>query len=356
MSTASSMSQNNMIYQQLPSQTSGSSFFEDVIDTCPVLEDLVFGSSYIALPSQPAEPKILGGNESPQNILPNIEVDKKSNRRPHNRRQSKVSSAISESRASRYTAESPKPRKRGRQPKKQTKGLKGSGQQDELTDDDDGGLPTDPRQRRMLERNRIVATKCRLRKRDEVSALASREKAMEDQNRSLSACFGSLTAELYYLKTELLKHTNCSCVLVQKYIAHKAQQSMDGFLACSSASDAHDVSLSPNYGSLISASTADFLNIYSSEADGIPPTGTKLFQQGSRALEDRENVLGMSLEPFHTSPMPPDAMVAAHPLSDMPLVGCGPGVYDNRVPQEHQADEIGWEPSCSFDDSVTAIS
>ncbi|KAF4943128.1 hypothetical protein FSARC_15033, partial [Fusarium sarcochroum] len=98
------------------------------------------------------------------------------------------------------------------------KGLKDSGQQDELADDDDG-LPADPRQRRILERNRIAATKCRLRKRGEASALASREKAMEDQNRSLSACFDSLTAELYYLKTELLRHTDCNCVLIQKYIA-----------------------------------------------------------------------------------------------------------------------------------------
>jgi hypothetical protein len=134
-------------------------------------------SSYITFPSQPTESKILAGNELPQNILPTIEVDKKSNRRPHNRRQSKVSSAISEFRASRNTAESPKLRKRGRQPRKQAKGQKGLGQQEELDVDDDD-LPTDPRQRRTLERNRIAATKCRLRKRDEASALASREKAL----------------------------------------------------------------------------------------------------------------------------------------------------------------------------------
>ncbi|KAI8648972.1 BZIP domain-containing protein [Fusarium keratoplasticum] len=207
----------------------------------------------------------------------------------------------------------------------------------------------------MLERNRIAATKCRLRKRDEASALASREKAMEDRNRSLSDCFDSLTAEIYYLKTELLRHTDCNCVLIQKYIAHEAQKSVDGLLACPSAFEAHDVSLSPNDGSSSNAGTADSLNMYSLEADGIPPTETEPFQQGSRASEVSEDVVGMSLEPFHTTPMPPDSMVYAHPLSSVPLVECGPDFYDNMGPQEHQADEIGWDLHRSFGDGVTVI-
>ncbi|RKL10594.1 hypothetical protein BFJ70_g16505 [Fusarium oxysporum] len=343
-----------MIYQQTPGQTSGSSFFEEVIDTSPVSEDLMLGSSYVTFPSQPTESKILAGNELLQNILSTIEVDKKSNRQPHNRRQSKVSSAISESRASRNTAESPKLRKRGRQPRKQAKGQKGLGQQEELDVDDDD-LPTDPRQRRMLERNRIAATKCRLRKRDEASVLASREKAMEDQNRSLSACFDSLTAELYYLKMELLKHTNCNCVQIHRYIAREAENFVNGLHACSPAFHTYGVSLTPNYGNPSIASTPDSLNMYSPEADDIPPTGTKPFQQGSRVSEVREDMLGMSLISFNTTPMPRDAMVVAHPLSGTPLVGYGPGFYDNMVPQKHQADEIGWDLYRNLHDSITAI-
>jgi hypothetical protein len=158
------MSQINMIYQQTPSQTPDSSFFEEVIDISPVSQYLVFASSYTAFPSQPTGPKILGGNELPQSIRPTIEVDDESSRRPHNRRQFKASSVISESRASGNTAESPKPkpRKWGRQPKKQTKGQKCLGQQEELYVDD---LPTDSRQRRILERNRIASTKSCLRPR-----------------------------------------------------------------------------------------------------------------------------------------------------------------------------------------------
>ncbi|KAJ4175646.1 hypothetical protein NW767_015717, partial [Fusarium falciforme] len=114
---------------------------------------------------------------------------------------------------------SPKPRKRARKPKKQLKEQKVAGLQEELNGD---GLPKDPRKRRIVERNRIAATKCRTRKRDEASALVSLEEAMEDKNRYLSSYVGSLNAEVYYLKTQVLRHTHCNCVLIQKYIASEA--------------------------------------------------------------------------------------------------------------------------------------
>ncbi|KAH6961869.1 hypothetical protein BKA56DRAFT_623837 [Ilyonectria sp. MPI-CAGE-AT-0026] len=220
-------------------------------------------------PSSRMKFKIIGGNEAPQNILPTAEGDKKLNRQARNQRQSQAISAPSESSASGHcgqAAESPKARKRGRKPKKQPKGQKAAGQQEELDDDD---LTKDPGQRRVLERNRIAVTKCRLRKRDEASSLASRERAMEDQNRCLSTCFDYLTAEIYYLKTQLLRHTDCNCVLIQKYIANEAKKSVDGLLACSSAFHTHGSSLSPDYGSSSGASTADSLNMHSPEADMI---------------------------------------------------------------------------------------
>jgi hypothetical protein len=78
-----------------------------------------------------------------------------------------------------------------------------------------------------LERNRAASSKCRVRKRDEASMLASREQAMEDQNRQLSACFDSLRAEICTLKALLLQHTECGCVLIQKYIANEAKKAVD---------------------------------------------------------------------------------------------------------------------------------
>ncbi|KAM6513246.1 hypothetical protein FALCPG4_015696 [Fusarium falciforme] len=181
--------------------------------------------------------KVLGGDEAPQNILPTVEGDKKLDRRPRNRRRSQ-----SELSAPRQAAESHKPRKGGQNPKKRPKEQKAAGQQEELDEDD---LPKDLRRRRILERNRIAATKCRLRKRDEASAFASRGQAMEDQYRYLSTCFDSLIFEIYHLKTQLLQHTDCNCVAIQQYIANESKKTMDGLLASSSAFHIHGSSLPP---------------------------------------------------------------------------------------------------------------
>ncbi|KAJ4127437.1 hypothetical protein NW754_007766 [Fusarium falciforme] len=308
-STAFPMSRNNITYKPTPSQIG--IFFEEAIDTSPVPIEVGLGSSYIASPTQPAEFKTLGGNEAPQNTLPTVEGDKKLNHRPRNRRRSQAISAPSESSPSGQAAESPKPRKRGRNPKKQAKEQKAAGQQEDLHGDD---LIKDPRRRRVLERNRIAATKCRHRKRDEALALASREQAMEDQNRYLSTCFDSLTAEIYYLKTQLLRHTDCNCVLIQKYIANEAKKSVNGLLVCSSAFHTHDSSLSPDYGSSSGASIADSWSMHRPEADSSPPPWTNPFQQGHGASEVRD-MFDMGLEPFQTAAMPPDSMVSVLPLA-----------------------------------------
>jgi hypothetical protein len=268
-----------MTYQPTPSQIGASSFFKEAIDASPVPMEVGVGSTYIALPIQPAEFRNLGGSETLRNILPSVMGDKKLNLRAHTRNQSQANEVLFESSASRQAAESPKPRKRGRKPKKQLKEQKVSGQQEELDNDD---LPKDPRRRRVLERNRIAANKCRLRKRDEALALASREEAMEDQNRYLMTLFDSLTVEIYHLKTQLLRHTKCNCVLIQKYIANEAKKCVDGMLACSSVFDTHGSSWSPDHWIPINVNTAGELNMPGLEAGSSPPILTDSFQQGSR--------------------------------------------------------------------------
>ncbi|CAM1507434.1 Fc.00g070750.m01.CDS01 [Cosmosporella sp. VM-42] len=280
---------------------------------------------------------MFGDDEAPQHLLPILKSDKKPIRQARNRRQSQASSAFSESSASGLAVESPKPRKRGRKPKKQPKEEKTTGQDEELDDDD---LPKDPRRRRILERNRIAATKCRLRKRDEASALASREQAMEDQNRYLSTCFDSLTAEIYHLKTQLLRHTDCNCKLIQKYIANEAQKSVDGLLACSSAFHSYGGSMSPDYGSSSGASTTESLNMPPSEPDGLPPTWTNSFQEGHKASFS-DNMFDVGLDPFQKAAMPPDSMVSSQAMSNLPHAGYIPGLYVNIGPHEHQQ-EIAW--------------
>jgi hypothetical protein len=92
---------------------------------------------------------------------------------------------------------------------------------------DDDGFPGGILHRRALERNRVAARKCRVRKREEASALASREQALEDQNRYLYTHYKSLSTEIYLLKTELLRHMNCNCILIQEYITNEARRSMN---------------------------------------------------------------------------------------------------------------------------------
>ncbi|KFA48286.1 hypothetical protein S40293_08821 [Stachybotrys chartarum IBT 40293] len=136
-------------------------------------------------------------------------------------------------------ADEAKPKKRGRKPKYVTVDPSPPASDDEELqglDDDGASLPDGPQRTHVLERNRVAATKCRLRKRDEASALASREQTVEDQNRYLSSCFDSLVSEVLQLKTELLRHTDCGCVLIQRYIAHEAKKTVENMTGVSEQS------------------------------------------------------------------------------------------------------------------------
>lgn len=131
-------------------------------------------------------------------------------------------------------ASKPEPKKRTRKaPKKAPSPIPpGKEAQDEKdsreqTAEQDGLSPSGPVRTKVLERNRVAATKCRSRKRSEASTLAQCEQEMEDRNRQLSATFEELRHEIYILKTQLLQHNNCNCVLIQKYIANEAKKSVD---------------------------------------------------------------------------------------------------------------------------------
>ncbi|KAK7414804.1 hypothetical protein QQX98_006406 [Neonectria punicea] len=252
---------------------------------------------------------------------------------------------MSEAGASGSVAEQPKPKKRGRKPK---------GQQKEppmvqlKEESDDEEIPRDPRRRRILERNRIAATKCRLRKRDEASALASREQAMEDHNRYLSTCFDSLTAEIYHLKTQLLQHTDCGCVLIQKYIANEARKSVDGLLSCSSAFQHHDGPTSPyqrdSSGSGTSGSGS--LSIQTPEVESCVPTWTDPFQQASRSSEVGDDMFDMVvLEPFQKEALP----TSSQPISGVThLSRCDSGVFVSSGTQPQPGDGLVWDSQWGF--------
>jgi hypothetical protein len=132
---------------------------------------------------------------------------------------------------------------------------------------------------------------------------------MEDQNRYVMTCFDSLTVETYYLKTQLLQHTDCNCVLIQKYIANEAKKCVDGMLACSSAFDTHGSSWSPDHGSPSDTNTAGELKMPCLEVGSSPPIWPNSFQQGSRVSKFSDDIFAMGLEPIQRATMPPRAAV-----------------------------------------------
>ncbi|KAF4345225.1 hypothetical protein FBEOM_816 [Fusarium beomiforme] len=300
-------------------------------------------STYNTLPTQSAEFKNIRGSKTPKDILPSVMEDKKMNRRAHTGRQPQANEPLFESNASMQAAGSLKPRKRGRKPKKQPKEQKAAGQQGEVNDDD---LPKDPRRHQVLERNRIAANKCRLRKRDEALALTSREEAMKDQNRYLLTCLNSLKAEIYHLKTELLRHTECNCVLIQNFIANEAHKCVDRGAACSTAFDTYGNSPSLRDGNPSGAITTEELNTYSLNVACFPSTPLTSSQQGSSVSEVTGSMFDtMNLGPFQTATMPLDSMAFSQLVLPSSFTEYGPGLSVYEGPRGLQAGEVTWDTS-----------
>ncbi|KAH7108958.1 hypothetical protein EDB81DRAFT_620959, partial [Dactylonectria macrodidyma] len=291
-------------YQQARNQVTEGLFFDEAIGTSPISTEVSLG-----FPQPP--PQYIMAAKIPEEygpsrvVMPTVERENKPPRRPRNRQKSQESSSLLETGASALISDIPKPRKRGRKPKVEPKESPKARRKQKGESNYDEDLPKDPRGRRILERNRIAATMCRLRKQDETSALASREQAMEDQNRYLLACFNQLTTVIYHLKTQLL-HTDCNCALIQKYIADEARKSVDGLLSCSSAFQLPDGLTPPHHRGSSGNRTrgTDSLSIQTPEMESAPPTWTNPFQQGSRSPEAGDNLFDMVLEPFQKGPLP----------------------------------------------------
>ncbi|SCO77443.1 uncharacterized protein FRV6_01655 [Fusarium oxysporum] len=343
--TPSPTCRGNMGYQPVPAQVQDPSFFEEAIGGSPRPQELALGFMQAPFQYNPASNAPNGPFPSLA-TLPSSDIEQKPARRARNRKPSQLSIITpKEDSGPRAVPSSPKQKKRGRKPKG---GAKESGkfhQEIELDEDD---LPKDPRRRRILERNRIAATKCRLRKRDEASALASQEQAMEDQNRYLSSCFDSLTAEIYHLKTQLLQHTDCNCVLIQKYIANEAKKTVDGLLSCSSAFQPDNDPMSPyRRGSCHSGtSPTESLGVPTPEFEGVSPAWSQPFQTGhASSSEVGEEIFEMPMNPYNKGSI----QLHSQPLTSMtPLHHPESEVYVGMGPPPQHVDVISWNPSWGF--------
>lgn len=99
-----------------------------------------------------------------------------------------------------------------------------------------GDNPTKPSKRqgngdmeRIRISNRVSAHKSRAKKSQASQRLETDEKNKKRANSGLTNCVADLTLKVFDLKMQLLQHTDCNCFLIQRYIAHEAEQYIQGF-------------------------------------------------------------------------------------------------------------------------------
>lgn len=78
---------------------------------------------------------------------------------------------------------------------------------------------------KFLERNRIAASKCRQRKKEQMMELESRFKEQSRKKDELMAQFSQLRLEVLELKNEVLKHAGCDDMSIRRHLAQSAAMS-----------------------------------------------------------------------------------------------------------------------------------
>lgn len=80
----------------------------------------------------------------------------------------------------------------------------------------------DQKRNKFLERNRVAASKCRLKKKEWTSNLETRARVLQQDRNQLSLMASSLKDEVLWLKGELLKHSGCGCDRIRQYLNQEA--------------------------------------------------------------------------------------------------------------------------------------
>jgi len=78
------------------------------------------------------------------------------------------------------------------------------------------------RRSQFLERNRVAASKCRLKKKEWTSNLEQRARELQASKTSFALLVTSLRQELLYLKCEAMRHETCDCNSIREYLAQHA--------------------------------------------------------------------------------------------------------------------------------------
>ena len=87
-----------------------------------------------------------------------------------------------------------------------------------------GDAKEDEKRNKFLERNRLAASKCRMKKKEWTNNLEDRARDAQVENKQMRMIVDSLRQEVLYLKGEVLKHTDCECTGIREYLAREATQ------------------------------------------------------------------------------------------------------------------------------------
>ncbi|KAL2830056.1 hypothetical protein BDW59DRAFT_141689 [Aspergillus cavernicola] len=89
-------------------------------------------------------------------------------------------------------------------------------------------FPSDGKQEKTRARNRLAASKCRLKKKEQNMLLEARFKQEEKKREHLVTEMDSLRSELVEIKSELLEHSSCGHKGIQRYIQDMAKKITTG--------------------------------------------------------------------------------------------------------------------------------
>ena len=207
---------------------------------------------------------------------------------------------------------------------------------EELAED---GFPKDPRRRRVLERNRIAATKCRNRQRNEATRLALQKQKAEDQHRYLSSVCCSLTAQIYDLKTQLLRHSDCSCELIHAYIVNETERSVGTRVGMPTSTRRSD------YRASMATSSSESIKV-SHEAEGTP-SWTHPFPIMQAVMTPATTGFNSGFESFPIESIPPDQFLLPQP-AELPVAAFDMSASGIIVPPGHPTTPIIHAPPADF--------
>lgn len=85
----------------------------------------------------------------------------------------------------------------------------------------DQDLPATAKRAKFLERNRLAASKCRMKKKEWTQNLEAAARQASAQSRELQVIVGRLREELLEYKTQLLYHQDCGCQKIKEYLQNE---------------------------------------------------------------------------------------------------------------------------------------